>query len=204
MSPACEVLRYPGHQSPTPPVGDPYLSSWIRGFDIPSVIVSLDLQLLWTNAAADDMLTAARDFARVNGALTCVDKDQMQEFRSFLADLEDEPRAWVYSRKEAAQHIVRAEMVRPAGLPPGAALMIYPATPADPFIWADFGKVFGLTRAEAGVVMRAVAGKRADVIAEDLSVTIETVRTHIRRVYLKLGIKSREELFAIVSPYRVR
>lgn len=202
MSPASSVLPYPAPRNPV--VAEAYLTSWTKGFAVPSVILSFDLQLMWTNPAAEELLSGPRDFMRLNGALHCADKDQMQELRSFLAKLEDEPRAWVYCRDDAAQLIVRAETVQPVGLPPGAALMIYPANVPDQFIWSDFGKVFGLTRAEAGVVMRAVAGNRADIIAQDLSVTIETVRTHMRRVYLKLGIKSREELFALVSPYRVR
>lgn len=201
MSPVSRVLPYPAPRNPV--AAEAYLTSWTKGFAAPALIVSLDLQLMWTNPAAEALLSGPRDFMRVNGTLHYADKAQMQEFRSFLAKLEDEPRAWVYRRDDAAPLIVRAETVQPAGLPLGAALIIYPASGTDKYIWSDFGKVFGLTPAEAGVVMRAVGGKRADVIAEDLSVTIETVRTHMRRVYLKLGIKSREELFAIVGPYRV-
>jgi DNA-binding CsgD family transcriptional regulator len=47
-------------------------------------------------------------------------------------------------------------------------------------------------------------GAGADAIARDVGVGIETVRTHIRRIYNKLGIGSREELFARLSPFRLR
>ncbi|GAD59584.1 hypothetical protein MBEBAB_1834 [Brevundimonas abyssalis TAR-001] len=40
-------------------------------------------------------------------------------------------------------------------------------------------------------------------MAEALNLSIETVRTHIRRVYHKLGISSREELFAMIASYRI-
>jgi DNA-binding CsgD family transcriptional regulator len=46
-------------------------------------------------------------------------------------------------------------------------------------------------------------GRRADELAWELNVSIETVRTHIRRFYNKLGVNSREQMIAMISAYRV-
>ena len=94
--------------------------------------------------------------------------------------------------------------MRPAGLPPATALMIYPVDQEDRFLWSDFPKVFGLTRAETVVVKMIVGGASADMIAEELSVAIDTVRTHVRRIYAKLGVNNREQLFSRISPFRIR
>lgn len=47
-------------------------------------------------------------------------------------------------------------------------------------------------------------GACVDGIALSLEIGVETVRTHIRRMYNKLSISSREALFARLSPYRLR
>ena len=127
-----------------------------------------------------------------------------EQFRAFLADLGDDPEAWIYCRDEAAQQMVRAEPVRPDGLPPAVALMIYPVDSVDRYVWADFDKVFGLTRAETVVVKRIVSGQSADAIAEELSVALVTIRTLVRRIYTKLGVNNREQLFSKISVFRIR
>lgn len=67
----------------------------------------------------------------------------------------------------------------------------------------DVGALFGLTPSETRIMRGLVDGRRADKLAEELGVSIETVRTHIRRFYNKLGVNSREQMIAKVSAYRV-
>jgi DNA-binding CsgD family transcriptional regulator len=188
---------------PLKPVGDVYFSSWADRFPVPSAVLGEDLQLLWSNAAADALFAAGKDFLLVNDIVGCVDKAQGQEFRAFLASIGDVPEAWIYCRDDTARQMVRAEAVRPDGLPPGIALMIYPIDGLNRFLWSDFHKVFGLTRAETVVVKRIMGGESADAIAEELSVALDTVRTHVRRVYIKLGVNNREQLFSKVSAFRI-
>lgn len=185
-------------------IGSLYFSRWAAGYAIPSMILAEDLQILWSNPSADAILAAGKDFQLINGAVACVDKTQSQELRAFLARLGNDPEAWIYCRDETTQQVVRAEAVRPDGLPPAIALMIYPVDSVDRYLWADFHKVFGLTRAETVVVKRIVGGKSADAIAEELSVALDTIRTHVRRIYTKLGVNNREQLFSKVSVFRIR
>ena len=185
------------------PMGNLYFGHWTGQFPIPSRIVAEDGRLLWTNPAADAVLSAAKEFQAVNGVLVCVDKSQAAELRAFLIGLGDGPEAWIYRREDTAHHLVRAEKVTPVGLPPATALMIYPLA-EDQYIWADFEKVFGLTRAETAVVKRLIGGEAADAIADEMSIALDTVRTHVRRIYTKLGVNNREQLFSRISPFRIR
>lgn len=182
--------------------GNLYFSSWAEQYPIPSMIVAEDLSLLWANSAADEILAEAKDFQLAGGTLTCVDKAQGQEFRAFVATVGQKPQVWVYRQDETALRMVRAESLSPDGMPPAVALMIYPIDGVDRYFWSDFHKVFGLTRAETIIVKRIVGGEPADTIAEELSITLETVRTHVRRVYAKLGVNNREQLFSKVSAFR--
>ena len=185
------------------PVGNLYLAEWTSRFSIASILLAEDLRPLWANPAAEAILAAGKDFQLSNGVFTCIDKGQGTELRAFLAGLGDEPAAWVYSRDDTHQ-LLRAETVRPAGLPPATALMIYPIDSDDRFFWSDFHKVFELTPAETVVVKLIVGGAAVDLIAEELLVALDTVRTHVRRIYAKLGINNREQLFSKISPFRIR
>jgi DNA-binding NarL/FixJ family response regulator len=53
-----------------------------------------------------------------------------------------------------------------------------------------------LTPREADVLELLQAGRSNAEIAEALHVSIETVRTHVRRIYRKLGVRTRRELRA--------
>jgi DNA-binding NarL/FixJ family response regulator len=61
----------------------------------------------------------------------------------------------------------------------------------------DFGVLGGpelLSPREADVLELLQSGRSNAEIANDLHVSVETVRTHARRVYRKLGVRTRREL----------
>jgi DNA-binding CsgD family transcriptional regulator len=57
---------------------------------------------------------------------------------------------------------------------------------------------YGLTRAEARVAVAATASHSIERIAEGLSVGVNTVKTHLRHVYEKTGVRSRAELVRLL------
>lgn len=182
-----------------------YLAAWADTFFAPSIIVTLDLAVVWTNRAGSELLDRGTPFCRTAGRLACADKTLTADLRRFVEGLDGKPSVWACPNGGETHLLVRGEAVRPLRAEPGAALFLFPSdtTPED-HLWADLNEVFGLTPAETAIVKRFIAGERADEMAEALGVTIETVRTHIRRIYAKLGINSREQLFSLVSPYRLR
>jgi DNA-binding CsgD family transcriptional regulator len=70
-------------------------------------------------------------------------------------------------------------------------------------ILPDLRLALGITPTEQKVLISMASGLRADAIAKELNVTIETVRTHIRRVYAKTGAASREEILRMVNKLTV-
>jgi DNA-binding CsgD family transcriptional regulator len=63
----------------------------------------------------------------------------------------------------------------------------------------DFTTAYDLTNAEKRVASELVTAKTLAEIAEALGVSLETVRTHKRRIFLKMNISSRSGLFAILA-----
>ncbi len=57
----------------------------------------------------------------------------------------------------------------------------------------------GLSTREVDVLALLVVGKDAKAIADELYISFNTVRSHIRRIYVKLDVHSRQELLALVK-----
>lgn len=60
-------------------------------------------------------------------------------------------------------------------------------------------KRFGLTARESEILVYLVQGRDRESIAQELVISPETVKTHIRHIYEKLGVHSRVELFNVVA-----
>ena len=58
---------------------------------------------------------------------------------------------------------------------------------------------FGLSAREVDVLELLVVGKDAKAIADELFISFNTVRSHIRRIYVKLDVHSRQELLELVK-----
>ena len=60
-------------------------------------------------------------------------------------------------------------------------------------------KEYGLTAREADVLEELFNGRTAPYIARNLSVSINTVRSHVKRVYAKLSVHSQQELIDLIE-----
>lgn len=59
--------------------------------------------------------------------------------------------------------------------------------------------VFGLTVAEARLAARLACGEALETIADDLRITKETARFHLKRVFAKTGVRRQAELVALFA-----
>ena len=66
---------------------------------------------------------------------------------------------------------------------------------------ADLESMFGVTPGEHQVLVQLVKGYSSREIAEEFGKSILTVRTHVKRAYGKIGVKTRGQLFAKLLPY---
>jgi DNA-binding CsgD family transcriptional regulator len=83
----------------------------------------------------------------------------------------------------------------------GAPLILAELAPEDrgPEMEAAFAERYQLTRAESVVLHHVARGLTNGAIAARLHVSIETVRTHVRRILGKLGVASRVEAALMAS-----
>lgn len=185
-----------------PRVFDDILSALTTSLPIPALLVDAAGKVVWLNHEAELRLGAVslqfgcqRLYAGATSAL-----------RELLA----------YARRELACPGVSLSCEAVKGAPrwllPGESLVVrrlegsglplhalvclsVPARPARGApTAADLRGVFGFSGREADVALLAMEGYSVLAIAHQLGIAESTVATHLKRVYRKLGVRSRAEL----------
>lgn len=176
--------------------------AWSRSCSRPAMIVTPGLHLLWCNQEGRRLLDSDRDLAEVGRRLSFSRKTAGFGFAVFLEGLGEEPQAWVLARRDGCDCLIVRAVQISLGQDRAVILAISDTSQARR-LWADFGSALDLTCAEANLLKRLVDGATVKEAAIDLGITLETARTHVKRAYAKLGVSSREEMFARISPFRL-
>jgi DNA-binding CsgD family transcriptional regulator len=155
--------------------------------------------VFWANPTAERVM---RDhgITLAGGRIQLAQRERQKDLERFLSIATPEVQSWVLDLVgEGSALVFRCRTIDETGF--RLLTIFHPDTP--PTSVPDVGALFGLTPSETRIMRGLVDGRRADKLAEELGVSIETVRTHIRRFYNKLGVNSREQMIAKVSAYRV-
>lgn len=191
-----------------PPVDDLALR-WLALDARARMIVDQDMRILWSNAAAETELDRRRDMEAEDGVLRTVNRGLQRALHGFFGTCAAEPTSWRLPRSDGDGHlIIRAQRLTSNGLGDGAGLCTYgvllfgTGSDFEPR-YADLDRVFGLTASEYRVLQRMIRGDDANAVAAALDVSVETVRSHIRGIYAKVEVTSREGLFSKLRPYRL-
>lgn len=179
-----------------------YHHRWQSSDVRPACLIGEDLSLLWRNAAfaALDKGGPLREHEQT---LQFSDRTLQAAFATFLTGLGSGPSAWLLSDDERGVLLLRCLRVQPEGLAPAVACVLHDSSNRAAVVWADFGAAFALTAAEATLARRLAEGELLADVAEAVSITYETAKTHLRRIYAKLGVRGREEFYARMLAFRV-
>lgn len=164
------------------------------------MLVNADLVLLWSNAAGIALMWRRGPVSLSDNRLIVSQRQQEDSLRTFLSTLNEGAGVWALKSEEG--WLVRAETIAPADAPPAWLLTWQGMTDADRYLWSDFATHLRLTPSEARVLRSLLLGMTVDQTALQLAVSVQTARTHVRRIYAKLAVSNREQLFAVVLPYR--
>lgn len=179
---------------------------WSLGHSRPLFLVNPMLKLLDLNTSGEALVKTDGEIQLASGQFAFSDKARTAKLRAFIEAARPGASGWSYRRSCGKFIVVHVERL-PSGAAdpdgPLVALAFNPPNPDDRYVWADFAPYFDLTRSEAVITRRLTGGQTPSTVAAELGVSIETVRTHIRRIYNKLGISSREELFATIAAFRI-
>jgi two-component system nitrate/nitrite response regulator NarL len=82
--------------------------------------------------------------------------------------------------------------------------VVVPSTEPSPGGSAEAGPLSFLTAREREVLTLLVRGATSGEIARELSVSDNTVRTHMQNIFAKLGVRSRVQAAAVAVKHGIR
>ena len=174
------------------------------------ILVDRDCRLLMANRSASRVLDSGNGLARVSGRI----KATMQPYTEQLSDLVDLACGGSGAgegAEKAVMTIDRGDGVRPLSImvaplqltqpgegSPVAAIFIRDMEERHTVAPEVLSKLFGLTPAEARVVVELVKGKRPQEISEEIGVSLNTVRNQLKQIFSKTNTGRQSELIALV------
>lgn len=154
----------------------------------------------WWNDAAKRAVGASRAVSEVDGFLM-FSPDLSREFSAYLTGLRSSAEGEIFTVKDGDGHLLmlghheaESDMF---------CLEISCSHVEEPIMFADFRSIFGLTEGERQTALALFHGKMVAEIAQDRNVSVDTVRTQVRKVYSKIGAQSREKFFKILMTFRI-
>lgn len=178
------------------------LQDWLEAEGGPRLIVQRSGQIVWSNARGRRILGEAVCVSGANGQITATGRTQQVELQSFLDNLNGGPEVAVVKSPDGTKPplvIIGCALRVDSGDYLG--LRLRQVSDAPRLLVADLTPAYKLTGAERQVVRRLIEGETAEAISKGQGQSIDTVRTHIRNIYNKIGVSSREALFARVFQY---
>ncbi|MGN3974137.1 helix-turn-helix transcriptional regulator [Tsuneonella sp. SYSU-LHT278] len=174
---------------------------WLARLSLPRLVVNSGLALLWANRAARSVLSSGL-LLNLRDERLCFDdplgQDHWRERLSHVgAELE---RLVVTDKRGHPNAIVGAFRSSAAGQDALFLSLMAVAQPLD-LVKCGLAAQFDLTRSECQIAQMLVDLLSPREIAESLGVSINTVRTHIRGIYLKLSVSSQRELLRLASSF---
>lgn len=175
------------------------LGCWLENDGTPRLIVDDDHAVVWHNDAALRMIAGSGVLEIHGGSLSLADPEQQARFRSNI-----------HAQREGAAHLlvtgtndeqIWIQFDRLSGNE-GRFCALTLRNACAP-IYADFRTLFLLTAKEDAVLRQLLGGAVADSIAILNETSLDTVRSHIRSIYSKMNVGSREALLAKASVYRI-
>jgi DNA-binding CsgD family transcriptional regulator len=169
---------------------------WFSQDAVARLIVGRDLIVLKANAQAERLLDGNGPFSIRDGVIAAKDRRTAGEVANLVAGAGETSRFTVIGAAILVEAAALGEADRG---PVGLALRDLNA-PVE-IECAELEPVFGVTPGEHQVIVQLLNGYSSREIAEKFGKSILTVRTHVKRAYGKIGVKTRGQLFARLLPY---
>lgn len=166
------------------------LANWIDGERRARLIVTRDLDVLWLNEAARALRDDGEAFEVCDGRLA----PRSPIISSLVAAARPEEAGCAVVPGEGGRHWVA--WAREVCGPPDALIGLTLQRARSEIRFQALIENHLLTPSEGRIIEMLLAGVETGRIAQALDISIETLRTHLKHAYQKLGVRSRGELFA--------
>lgn len=172
------------------------------------VLVDRECRILMANRSASGILQSGKGLLMSDERISASNRDQAKTLRGLVENVCD---GVSENGAPAVMSVDRGEEFRPLSLmvaplhlqhrtgePSVAAIFIRDLEVRQSVSPDVLGKLFGLTPAEARVVVELVKGKRPQEVADDLGVSLNTVRNQLKQIFSKTNTGRQSELVSLV------
>lgn len=166
-------------------------------------IVDDDLSITWHNTAASRLLASVDMFRTGNSALLLQDNRQRATFRRFIRSSDETISRLCIACAKQDHLLLTAVVVTSGDGPRRTGLTVHSASSVVCVGAEALESAFRLTPSEYRVVETLFAGNTPEQIGGRLHLSVGTVRVHIKHLYEKLNVSSREAMFHKVLPFMV-
>jgi DNA-binding CsgD family transcriptional regulator len=163
------------------------------------LVVARDLTVLAANRNALNLMDANGLVSLRDGVLATRDRRAWGELMAVVGGARPKARFGVIGFGDGAL-LVDAFALEEATESP-VALVLRDLHGSVEIECADLESMFGVTPGEHQVIVELLKGHSSREIAQESGKSILTVRTHVKRAYGKIGVKTRGQLFAKLLPY---
>jgi DNA-binding CsgD family transcriptional regulator len=185
-------------------------------YPYPFLLTDLERRVLYANAAAYEFAASRNGMAIDSGRVTLLSAKRDREFQQIASDMNKrgEPdlqrfEISIGSGKRTHLLVMRAHdsSTLPVGTSqPSVGLLIVDAGSSPPPDPALLGELFLLTPSESRVAAKLACGKSVEEVARENDASVETVRTHLKRILSKTGTRRQGELVSLIlrsTPFHV-
>ncbi|HZZ89955.1 MAG TPA: helix-turn-helix transcriptional regulator [Caulobacteraceae bacterium] len=164
------------------------------------MVIARDLTVLAANGAAVSLIERNTTIGLRDGGLVTRDRRSGAELNAIVGDAVLGPRVGLVGSDGPSALLIESFALGSGGESP-VALLLRDLRASVRIECADLESVFGVTPGEHQVIVELVKGYSSREIASVFGKSILTVRTHVKRAYGKIGVKTRGQLFAKLLPY---
>ncbi|MDQ8757999.1 LuxR C-terminal-related transcriptional regulator [Sphingosinicella sp. LHD-64] len=174
--------------------------AWLDLEPQPHLVCTRALELVWANEAGRAALAAGDDLRLSDGIIVARAQVHQQALAAFVKGCEAVLSTLALPAADGDGHLLlRGRQI--GGV--DRIGLTFLRTTSFRALHADVERAFRLTPSEYRVLLRMIDGHTAEEIAGATRLSIETVRSHIRHIYAKMGVASREAMFAKTLPFRL-
>lgn len=180
---------------------DHIVAEWIDREDRARIVVDANLTAHWVSSRARALMDDHNSVIHRNGRILPRDHRVEGELRTFVEQATGEVSAQCISDPGTGEQVVLTATRLPSPWQHLVGITLQRAGYDVSVRLANLEQALGLTPTEARVAHHLFCGHTAEETAENLCVSLDTIRTHIKRAYAKLGVSSREHFFHKLTPF---
>lgn len=180
--------------------------SWLGTGATARLMLDAQFRILWANEAAQAALDAKGWIESKDGVLTIAQNGGVAALTMEAAGLrEGDIFVESYPVTGEGGHVVAVMRQLPSGQSRERVygLELRRRGDAESVRYAGYRSYFGITQAEDRVLQQLLKGHNVEKCAANMDLSMDTVRSHVRQLYTKMNVSSREALFHAIMPFRV-